>query len=418
VKAAMRGRDVSLKYVKLPEAEAVGDAPSLSLHLLVEGERGSLLGLLERVLPRVSEVRAVVVGQEGAVVASLLSSAQLPLGHDVQEVSAASHPWFYVDDVAETYQVGRPLDGEVFMGPFTGGPLLADRAGLRNMSWESSCAWRLALGAREMIADPSALLPLLTVLDRMGVDLARIHHHVMDHEGRRTMASIRGLLGREVDDVFWEGGALEDLRLSGRTSEVLLDDVLEVVESPLDPGGDPGSRFKVLYHEARRCGWDVPLRHLALLVKESRGRMPLGWVRGSLVPAYVQKSLDAEEKAWVLFLLGEAEEGADEHAAACKTYDEALALYPSAGAAFALCRVAFFRGSWDQCAAAYQLGLANLKQVQTLEWDIAEVDRVKVLVAQALSQLGRLDEAREVAHLALAAFPRSQGLRLFVEKLG
>ena len=112
------------------------DVPSLSLHVLAKNAESVLGRLLDNVGAYVQELRFVLNDTTDAsekvlrrwVETRKSRGLETTTPLHVDHVTSETHPHFYILDVAATYEVGSPLDGEHFEGPFTGRPLLADWA--------------------------------------------------------------------------------------------------------------------------------------------------------------------------------------------------------------------------------------------------------------------------------------------------
>jgi glycosyltransferase involved in cell wall biosynthesis len=406
------------------------DVPSVSLHVLAKNAESVIGRLLDCILPYVREVRlilndttdatrAVVEGRFAARANVALGSQTFgpqtlgPQTLDVQEVTSVSHPHFYFPDVSSSYDVGDPLDGETFQGPFTNQPLLCDWAGVRNLGWGSSSAWRLFLDADDVVEDPQKLPGLVRVLEDVRADLAATRYTFGRSEsGAANSVSYRERLarnevGRNGADIHWTGKTHEILQ--GGLRHVLVEDCFFVTDMKDNWGRGvrvPGRCFKVLYRDARLAKWEVSSRHLAYLVQEAPGMMPLSWVN-RLVGYYLSRSSLAEEEAWVLSMFGEMHEGKELFAPATNLYRAALSHYPSSKTAFRLCRSLFMQKDWRGCVEAYERGVRNLGIPQVLDLGPVYEHSSKLLVAQALCELGELVRARDFVDEAVKSFPGS-----------
>ena len=406
----------------VPLSVDLRDVPSLSLHVLAKNAESVLGRLLDNVGAYVQELRFVLNdttdasekvlrrwvetrGVETRGVETRKPGTSLHVDH----VTSETHPHFYFMDLPDTYKDGRSLDGEVFNGPYTGRPLLADWAAARNVGWGSDAAWRLFLDADDLVADPGKLPGLLKVLEEMRVDVAATKYVFgQGGSGVPNSVSYRERLARNVAGVTWEGRTHEVL--VGGLRRVLVEDCLSVTDMKDNWGYGvrvPGRCFKVLYHQARLAKWDVSPRHLAYLVQESRDMMSTAWVVASLLPAYEAKSVMVEELAWVLSTVGELLEAREDYAGACALYERATRAYPSSKAAFRLCRARFMSGDFGGCLAAYELGVSYLSEPQVLDDGPVYADSSKILVAQAYCELGRGDEAKVLVEEVSRLFPSS-----------
>jgi tetratricopeptide (TPR) repeat protein len=179
----------------------------------------------------------------------------------------------------------------------------------------------------------------------------------------------------------------------------------------------PGRAFKVLYREARLANWNVSPRHLAYLVQESPGMMPVEWVTDSLLPAYLARATEAEEKAWVLSTVGEQWEAKGAYANAAEHYTAATQAYASPKAAFRLCRVRFFQGEWSKCVEAYHQGVMYGEQPQVLDAGPVYEHSSKLLVAQAYYELGEVEKAKQTIDAAVVMFEGSDAVKQLQERI-
>ena len=389
------------------------DAPPVSLHVLAKNAESVIGRLLDNVLPYVGEVRLILNDTTDASrsVVEGRFAAHLDVALDVQEVTSTSHPHFYFPDLKSSYEVGAPLDGECFNGPFTNQPLLCDWAGIRNLGWSSGAAWRLFLDADDVVEDPEKLPGLLKVLEGLRADLAASKYTFgRSAGGAANSVAYRERLAKNGCAIDWVGKTHEILR--GGLRHVLVEDCFSVVDMKDNWGRGvrvPGRCFKVLYREARLLGWEVPPRHLAYLVQEAPGMMPMSWVN-RLVGYYLSRSASAEEAAWVLSMFGEMHESKADYEHAEIHYLSALTYYPSSKAAFRLCRARFMRQDWPGCIEAYEEGIANLKFSQVLDLGPVYEQSSKLYVAHSYHELGRFDEAKATILEAAAAFPGSSAV--------
>ena len=398
-----------VKTVPLPDKPE--NVPTLSLHVLAKNAESVLPRLIHNVFPHVQQARFVLNDATDASERVIYQSAGSYPGVelDVQHATSATHPHFYIDDSPATYEAGRSLSGERFEGPYTDAPLLADWSAVRNLGWDSEKEWRLFLDADDLMQDPEKLPGLLCVLRDLGADLAASRYVFgRGPGGEPNSSSYRERLARSTPAIRWEGRTHETL--AGGLRRVLVEDCLGVTDLKDNWGRGvrvPGRCFKVLYHDARVAGWEVSARHLAYLVQECPGMMPLDWVAGDLLEAYREKCDHPEELAWVLCLVGEMHEARENYRAAIDCYRRAIDARPSAKAAFRLCRAEFKREHWPGCANAYQLGLSYRDVPQVLDDGPVYADSSKLLVAHALWALGKVEEARDMARECARLFPGS-----------
>lgn len=410
--------DRVVKHVPLTLGLRPEDAPSVSLHVLAKNAESVIGRLLDNILPYVREVRLILNDTtdttRNVVEGRFAKYAEVAL--DVQEVTSASHPHFYFPDLRSSYEVGAPLDDERFDGPFTNYPLLCDWAGVRNLGWGSSSAWRLFLDADDVVEDPEKLPGLLRVLGGVRADLAATKYTFGRSEGgaansvayRERLA--RNEVARNGCPISWVGKTHEILQ--GGLRHVLVEDCFFVTDLKDNWGRGvrvPGRCFKVLYRDARLAGWEVSSRHLAYLVQEAPGMMPMSWVN-ILVGYYLSRTPPAEEAAWVLSMFGEMHEAREDFAHATFHYRSALIHYPSAKTAFRLCRALFMARDWQGCVDAYAQGVENLKHSQVLDMGPVYEQSSKLYVAHAYHELGRFEEAKRTILEAAAVFPGSSAV--------
>lgn len=407
-----------VKTISLPTN--VEDAPSVSLHLLAKNADSVVGRLLDNVGPFVEQIRVILNDTTDAsekIVRGRM--ARWPTSRlDVQLVTHETHPQFYFVDVAGAYEAGHPLAGESFEGPFTGDPLLCDWAAVRNLGWESGCAWRLFLDADDLVDDPQSLPGVVSVLSSMRADWAASRYVFGMGTGGANSVAFRERLAENVPYIKWSGKTHEVL--AGGLRMVLLDDRLRVTDLKDNWGRGvrvPGRCFKVLYRDARLADWDVPPRHLAYLVQESPQMMPVEWVSGALLGRYLEASKCAEERAWVLSMVGELWEAREDYGRAVDYYERATGAYPSAKDAFRACRARFLQRRWRECVDAYELGLSFLSESQVLDAGPVYADSSKLLVAQALVELGESSRAREMVDEAAAKFPCSSAVVALRERI-
>jgi tetratricopeptide (TPR) repeat protein len=411
----------------LPDVPA--DVPSLSLHVLAKNAENVLGRLLDNILPYVQQVRFVlndttdasekVIERRVDMHNGLRYTSRSGIVSDVQHVTAISHPEHYFEDVPASYEVGSPLSSELFEGPYTESPLLADWASVRNLGWDSDQEWRLFLDADDLVADPQKIPGLLCVLRDLGADLAAARYIFgRGPGGEPNSVAYRERLAKNMPTIRWEGRTHEVM--AGGLRRVLVEDCLSVTDMKDNWGRGvrvPGRCFKVLYRDARLADWKVPARHLAYLVQEAPGMMPVEWVAGDLYDAYGDKSEQPEEQAWVLCMIGEMYEARGGYDLATRHYKRALGCHTSPKAAFRLCRAEFMRRNWVGCLEAYERGLSLATFPQILDDGPVHADSSKLFVAHAYKELGKMEQAREMARECARLFPRSGAVADLVESI-
>jgi hypothetical protein len=412
-------RDFVIKHVQIADGLSPKEAPSLSLHVLAKNADVVLGRLCDHVGPYVREARFVLndTTDKSREVITAHMEAFSDVSLDIMDATSVTHPEFYFEDTKASYELGRPLSTEVFEGPFTEKPLLADWAGVRNLGWDSNTEWKMFLDADDMIDDIHKLPGVIQTLHNAGADLAASRYTFgRSPDGRSNSMAYRERLALNADAIKWYGKTHESLL--GGERHVLLEDCLFVTDLR-DNWGEgvrvPGRCFKVLYHEARRLDWKVPPRHLAYLVQESPGLLPLLWVTRDLLPAYLQIAMAEEEIAWVHSMVGEGWERAGNLGAAGVHYMNALTSYPTSKTAWRLCRVFFLRREWRDCISAYEQGVASAATPQILDMGAVYEHSTKILVAQAYHELGNRVLAKKFIDEACLAFPDARAVAILKE---
>ena len=411
--------DKIVRTVPLPEKPE--NVPTVSLHLLAKNAENVLSRLFDNILPFVQEATIILNDTDDAsetVIDRYVDKYQA-VDFLVRHVDHATHPLFYFFDEHSSYEVDNSLSGETFEGPFTNAPLLCDWAAVRNLGWASSCDWRLFLDADDVVTDPQKLPGLLKVLGDMRADLAATKYAFgFGGGGTVNSASYRERLARNVPSIIWEGKTHEIL--TGGIRHVLVEDCFAVTDLKDNWGKGvrvPGRCFKVLYRDARLAHWEVSPRHLAYLVQECPGMMPLDWVSGHLVPFYFKKHQEAEELSWVYSMVGEMFEAKEDYLSAITNYLAAVACYPSAKAWFRLCRARFMTEEWAKCIEAYEFGKNALPNPQILDMGPVYEHSSKLLVAQAYFELGDKQNAIRTIDEAMERFSGSSTVIALRDKI-
>jgi hypothetical protein len=404
-------RDIVLRR---PEDFGMGERPQVSLHLLVKNGESCIGRLLANVGPYIDEIVAVVNDTTDRTVPILCDYAESRgegFRLDVVDVTHGTHPELYIQDVPETYMVGRPLAGEVYVGPFTGGPVLADWAAIRNLG-RVRCTkpWILFLDADDVVQDPESIPGLCWLMQQGGIELGCSRYvYGVREDGRSQAESYRERLFRNLPHISWVGICHEIL--SGQQKTAHLAGNL-VVHDMKDSRGEgiriPGRCLKILYQHARANDWNVSPRGLLYLAQEARADYP-DLALASL-DRYLDLSLWPEERAWASCMIGEIHESREDYAGASEWYTRALAEHPSSKAAFRLCRSRFHQCMWQGCVDAFRLGVSNGAVLQLLDNGPVYEDMSRILVASALEKIGRLPESVEMCRTAVAAFPHNSHL--------
>jgi glycosyltransferase involved in cell wall biosynthesis len=396
-----------------PEELVASRCPTVSLHLLVKNGESCVGRLLDNVGPYIHEVVAVVNDTTDGTVGVLKAKChQYDLALEVVRVTTESHPGLYILDVPETYLAGSPLCGELYEGPFTGKPLLANWAALRNLGW-SLCRseWRLLMDADDVLVDPESIPGLCLVLEERGVELATSRYQFGTTTGGQSRSDgFRERLAVNAPHIKWYGRVHEVLK--GQATTAHIEGNLRVIDKRDSQGKElrpAGRAFKVLYHEARSRDWIVPPRTLFYLAREAMATMPK--LATAAIDLYLKRSTWKEECAWARSMRGEISEAAGDFEAASRWYQSALVDHPGVKTAFRLCHTRFREGQWEEAVVAYQLGVANKSFLQVLDSGAVFEDSSKILVAAALRKLGRVAEALKFCEEALLAFPSNASLR-------
>ena len=417
-------RNVTLRR---PESFASGERPTVSLHLLVKNGESCLGRLLENVGPYLSEIVAVANDCTDRTIPILREYAEFRgsgFNLDIVEVTHETKPELYIMDVPETYAAGEPLVGEVLEGPFTGEPLLADWAGIRNLGFaRHTKEWRLFLDADDVVQDPESIPGLCAALNeidpenKIKVDLAASRYiYSLAEDGISRADSFRERLVRNVPYITWFGVAHEVLH--GQQKTVQIDGNLIVKDLKDSTGAKiraPGRCLKILYKNARENEWMVSPRNLIYLAMEACATMTD--FASSVLDLYLTLSLWPEERAWACCMAGEIRESRNDYAAASEWYERALSEHPGSKSAYRLCRSRFYQNKWQAAVDAFRTGIENKAVLQILDNGPVYEEMSKILVASSLDKLGCVSEALTVCEEALAAFPQNSALRTMRDQL-
>jgi tetratricopeptide (TPR) repeat protein len=402
-----------------PEELITARCPTVALHLLVKNGESCVGRLIDNVGPYIHAVVAVVNDTTDKTIEVLRAKcAQYDLSLDVVEVTAQSHPGFYIMDEWATYQYGSALTNESFEGPFTGKPLLANWAAVRNLGWEISRAeWKLFLDADDEVEDPESIPGLCLALEERGIELATTRYQFQTTTaGHSQSDAFRERLAANVPSIKWHGRVHEVLK--GQATTAHIEGNLRVVDRR-DSQGEGlrpvGRNFKVLYREARLKGWQVSPRTLIYLAMESKETMP-GLAKAAL-NLYLEKSTWCEERAWACIMCGEICEAEGDIPGASEWYQKSLRVHPGSKAAFRLAKTLFQEGKWRDTVDAYYLGMSNKSFLQVIDNGQVFEDATKILVAVALRKMGRYTEGLVFCKDALAAHPMNTTLQSLYEEL-
>jgi len=419
--------------LKRPEEFAPETRPTVSLHLLVKNGESCVGRLLRNVGPYIDEIVAVVNDTTDKTEEILRSYAeerkqqQPSFNLIILPVTAETHPDLYILDVPETYEVGQPMVGEVYEGPFTGKPLLADWAGIRNLGWtQATKQWRLFLDADDVVLDPESIPGLCLALDEAQVDLACSRYIYsssssvdvsVDNKEDSKADSYRERLCKNEPYIAWYGITHEVIKGQQRTAHI---DGNLIVRDMKDSSGagirSPGRCFKILYRHARMNDWMISPRNLLYLAMEVQFKLPALAI--AVLDKYMDCSLWPEERAWACSMRGEIHEKVEEdYELASSWYERSLREHPGTKAAFRLCRSRFHAGKWQEAIDAFQMGVENKVVMQLLDNGPVFEDMSKILVAAALAELGRTNEAKTMCSEALKSFPHNAALKALHDKL-
>ena len=395
-----------------PEDLTTTRCPTVALHLLVKNGESCVARLLDNVGPYIHEVVAIINDTTDRTVEVLQRKCkQYDLAFSFHTVTSESHPGFYILDIPETYQKGRPLAGEVYEGPFTNRPLLAKWAEARNLGWNRCTSeWRLFLDADDIVEDPESIPGLCLALEERGIELATSRYqYATSRSGQSHSDAFRERLARNIPAIQWHGAIHEVLK--GQATTAHIEGNLRVIDRGDSLGTGirlPGRNFKILYHECREKNWNVSPRTLIYLAQECRRSMP--GLASAALDRYLATSDWREERAWACVMQGEICEGKPDYEGSAAWYRRALTEHPGCKSAFRLCHSLFQLGQWQGAIDAYQVGVANKAILQALDNGAVFEGASKILVAAAHRKLGRVGEALKFCNDALEAFPDNQAL--------
>ena len=402
-----------------PEELSTTRCPTVALHLLVKNGESCVGRLIDNVGPYIHAVVAVVNDTTDKTIEVLRAKCvEHDLSLDVVEITANSHPGFYIMDEWATYQYGSSLQGEIFDGPFTGKPILANWAAARNLGWEISRAeWKLFLDADDVVEDPESIPGLCLALEERGIELATSRYQFQTTAaGVSQSDAFRERLAANLPSIKWHGRVHEVLQ--GQATTAHIEGNLRVIDRRDSTGEGlrpAGRNFKVLYHEARLRGWQVSTRTLIYLAMESKVAMP-GFAKVA-IDLYLDKSTWGEERAWACIMRGEISEAEGDFAGASSWYQKSLGEHPGSKAAFRLSKSLFHEGKWQATIDAYYLGMTNKSFLQVVDnGPVLEVAS-KILVATAMRKLGRYAEGLKFCEEVLAAYPSSAILKNLRDEL-
>lgn len=422
-------KELPVQESTVKRLEELDRRSTISLFILAKNAESCIRRLLENVGPYVDEVVVVLndtTDDTREVIETYCkgrSDILGPLPFKILEVTAESHPWFYILDTQATYDEGKSLSGEEFKGPFTEKPILANWAAVRNLGWDKCTKeWRLFLDADDVVLDPESIPGLCRLLEDNKRELActKYHFHV-DADGRPLGSSYRERLAKNNRFIRWVYPIHECL--AGASSIAHVDGNLIVRDMRDNMGSEvriPGRNFKILYHYARKAEWDVGARMLVNLIMEVRHMTAINGMMSfatHILSAYLKKSVWSEERGWAIAMVGEMKEKLELHDEAIDLYWRSLEEHPGAKTAFRLCRANFSKSKWKACLAAYEMGVENKEAHQVLDDGPLYEDLSKILVATAHHELGNKEMALKFCDEAIVIFPKNTTLGYLRRKI-
>ncbi len=403
--------------------------PDLSLFVLAKNAATCLPRLISNVGPYIKEIVMVLndTTDESLTVAKTMASRH-GLSFLCQEVTAATHPEFYIEDTASTYQAGFSLAGEVFQGPFVERPILGDWAGVRNLMWQaSSKPWKMFLDADDVILDPECLPGLLCRMEEMNIERAdsTYQYVISDPEAPKIQygESYRERIVRNLPQIVWARRIHENLVGTLRIAQI--DGNLRVRDMRDNRGFGvriPGRNFKILYHECRSRNWQSDPRTLANLILETKpyirdGVFDLLFPEAALA-LYLERSTWPEERAWAKAMMGEMYEMRSLFGAAKHSYEDANTEYKNPKNFYRLSRVFYQMGLWQECIEAYHQADEHNKVLQTLDGGGDVLKQAgEILLSASYLELGNVKEARHHAEMAAANHPQSGVLQDYLKQI-
>lgn len=382
--------------------------PTISLALTIRSNQpASAIRDLVGLVPLVDEVVAVIVSPDAADTREpwIHALSQLDVPCRTIEISPDSHPHLYSIDCPETFAARDPLCGEIYSGPFSGLPFVADWARIRNLGWsDCSMEWRLALSDDEMITHPEHLAPLCRQLDELDQDVVHFPHHRVCSITFPARLTRRGT-------IRFEGIARERL-VGGSRPTISPDLTITSLQQPTEIEDQRTTR--ALYAECRRNEWIVPPDDLLHLARSCLSSMPK--LASSLLDLYLQTLPSNELRSWAEALVGEICEasGKIEEAASC--YEASRSSHPGWKSALRLCRASFKLSRWEDCVNAY--GSADMSIPHVHDDGNLDPSSSLILVASSLHQLGQAEEARQIGSSLAEIFPHSPSIMKFCRSLG
>lgn len=385
--------------------------PTISLSLTVRSNQDP--HIIKDLIPHLDEIIAVLVSPDTDAEKNwrqALESLEIP--HRIFKISPDTHPHLYAADVPETFKAGDPLYDEVYPDLFDGLPFIADWATVRNLGWSNcSMEWRLALSDTDVVTNPEQLPSICQNLDDHQQDIG----HVLHRRGQSTYFPAR--LARRDSGVKFEGISRERLVGGSRPSGLWLatpQDNLTTYSQQSSSRIEDWHATRALYAECRRSGWVVPPDELLHLARSCRITMPQ--LASCLLDLYLQTSPDSERRSWAQALTGEIYEASGKIEEAIRWYEASKFSHPGWKSALRLCQANFKKSLCEACVNAYSSANTSLPHVH----DDGEQNPPSslILVASALHQLGRVDEAQQIGSSLAEIFPGRKSVMEFCRSLG
>lgn len=393
--------------------------PTVSLAILARPEDLRVDRLLDEVVPHVDEVVFVAVDVSPQRMSEYLSHPSLSGKlHQIVEVNVDKYPELYFKDVPETYRMGTPLGNEVFSGPYSGRYLISDWSKVRNLGWKR-CAqeWRVTLDGDDMMINPSYIASVCEAMNEFGSELGYSTHlrPTRGLAGEVTTSVLSGRIAKNGSAVHWVGEAREVLEGGYRAS--IIEGSLVVVKATSNHSCESDvEQFKRLYAHARRMDWQISPCNL-LYMAQLASLVGMEDFSQVAITTHLETSLYTEERAWACALRGEGFESQGDYENASKWYERSLAEHPSFKSAYRLCRSRFMEKKWQGCLDAFQIGVENDNFIHMVDDGAEDKSRAFILVAAALAQLGRIEEARTCGQTLRQLFPSKESVIKMCEVL-
>ena len=386
--------------------------PTLSLILTDSGLESSVAPqLVDLVAPHVDEIVLITASRQALhennrTLRHILDGESSRKLQAHVEVSPREHPDLYMIDVEASYGVHASLCGEQFEGPFSGQPIIADWAKVRNLGWRrGSQEWKIFMDSHDELSHPGYLAKI--------VDLLETNHSNLGYTNYRsgTRCLMTSWIGRNVQRVEWTGGI--NPTLEGCSKIALFDGgLVKTRHRSVHHLEEDLNTFKVLYAHARQCGWQIPpsnlIRLARLTLQWNRRHMP-GFAEAALT-TYLDVSLYTEERAWACAVYGELLEARGDNAGASTWYEQAVAEHPGYKAAYRLCRSRFKEEKWQACLEAFQVGLENDSFIHLVDDGNECKETALIWPVTALYALGKTSAAKEYGKILLGLYPHSEAV--------